>query len=303
MENLKISEMLAKTPNNLNDVILPNRYWIPAYLSSDNDKNGRLDLGQMFSLFKGTIAKAVSDEIAARIEAGQIGTGSGSGSGSSEGGQGGSSSDIQALSIAVANLRVEVDRLSDKNNWPKHYIRLVSGSTFSDYTLSTSPGDPSSSNENNPIVIETASVDLPNFYVVLEITTPSYDSEHRKINVGVYYTISSVQGSIKLKGGTIGEVVIKGSFKIGSSEYTFTSLVINLSGTTLGTENNSTGRTYVTLQSDNTFDNDPTPISTAGITCSVSGVELLQTAYHTSQGQGGNNSTVSGQIRIPANGS
>ena len=299
MENLKISEMLAKTPNNLDDVILPNRYWIPAYLSNDNDKNGRLDLGQMFSLFKGTIAKAVSDEIEARIEAGQIGTGSGSGQ--SEGGQGGSSSDIQALSTTVANLKVEVDRLSDKNNWPKHFIRLVSGSTFSDYTLSTSPGDPSSSNENNPIVIETTSVDLPNFYVTLEITTPSY--ENRKINVGVYYTISSVQGSIRLKGGTIGEVVIKGSFKIGSSEYTFNSLTIDLSGTTLGTENTTTGRTYVTLQSENTFDNNPGTISTAGVTCSVSGVELLQTAYHTSQGQGGNNSTVSGQIRIPANGS
>lgn len=299
MENLKISEMLAKTPNNLDDVILPNRYWIPAYLSNDNDKNGRLDLGQMFSLFKGTIAKAVSDEIAARIEAGQIGTGSGSGQ--SEGGQGGSSSDIQALSTTVANLKVEVDRLSDKNNWPKHFIRLVSGSTFSDYTLSTSPGDPSSSNENNPIVIETTSVDLPNFYVTLEITTPSY--ENRKINVGVYYTISSVQGSIRLKGGTIGEVVIKGSFKIGSSEYTFNSLTIDLSGTTLGTENTTTGRTQVTLQSENTFDNNPGTISTAGVTCSVSGVELLQTAYHTSQGQGGNNSTVSGQIRIPANGS
>jgi hypothetical protein len=45
MENKKISEMLAKTPSSLDDVILPNRYWVPAYLSNDNDKNGRLDLG------------------------------------------------------------------------------------------------------------------------------------------------------------------------------------------------------------------------------------------------------------------
>ena len=295
MENKKISEMLAKTPSSLDDVILPNRYWVPAYLSNDNDKNGRLDLGQMFSLFRGTIAKAVSDEIAARIEAGQIGTGGGS----SEGGQEGSSSDIQALSTMVANLKVEVDRLSDKNNWPKHFIRLVSGTQNRDYTLSTGPGEASPSNQNNPIVIETTNLALPNFLVGIKLNSVAYSGG--KVTASVTYEISNKQENIQFKGGTIGELTITGVFKINSLEYTYAPLTIDLSGRTLSSSSyETTGEVTVQLQSENTFDANPGAISTASTTCSVQNIPLGQTSHYIGSSSGGSTGTgVVGQITIP----
>jgi len=52
MENVKISDMSIKTPNNLEDLTTANKYYVPALIPNDpENKNGRLDIGNMFLLF------------------------------------------------------------------------------------------------------------------------------------------------------------------------------------------------------------------------------------------------------------
>lgn len=298
MENKKISALSPKSINNLDNLILEGKYWVPAYLpeetSQDYRQNGRLDLGQMFAIVKRDIRSVVNDVITQLIASGDIGTG-----GSSSGGQEGSSSDLTELSTKVANLTMEVNSLKDLNNWPKHFIRLVSGTQSRDYTLATGPGEASPSNQSNPIVIETTNLALPNFLVGIKLNSVAYSEG--KVTASVTYEISNKQGSIQFKGGTIGALTITGAFKIDSLEYTYTPLTIDLSGRTLSSSSyETTGEVTVQLQSENTFDDNPGAISTASTTCSVQNIPLGQTSHYISSSSGGSTGTgVVGQITIP----
>lgn len=299
MENTKISGMPPKTPGTLNDVIATGRYWIPAYLAQDTqDKNGQLDLGQMFLCLYNAISSTVTAEINRKIENGEIGIGGGSGSTPS----GESSTDLTTLTNQVAGLRTRIESLENPNTWPTHHIKLVApGKSPVMYYLGTGRTN-STYTASNPIVINTTDVDLPNFFVSLSIGAPSVTVDNY-VQITANITVSSKQDTIQLLGGYIGNVVVTGELSIGST-YEFTPVTVDKSSVKLDSTN-LLEQFSVTLTSSAQVPEgtSTSSINLVQVTCSVSGVALGKRATYVTQGSDGTVTMVSGQIKLPVNAS
>ena len=295
MDNKKISDMLVKTPSTISDVIVANKYWIPVYMPNGTDsKNARIDLGETLLRLYNVINSAVSTEIQRRIDNGEIGIGGG-------GTPSGDSPDLTALSNQVTGLRQRVDTLENSNSWPTHYIRLIApGKSPVDYALSTGMGV-SPYTQSYPIEINTTDVDLPNFYVTLSINgAPLIDSSTRIAQITAQVTISSRQDTIQLLGGTIGTVVLSGSLSAGGT-YTIGAPGVDKSAIELNSSN--TSETFTVVLTSAGAIPEGSSISLVQITCEVSGVPLGKQATYVSQTGGGTATSVSGQIKLPVNGS
>lgn len=304
MENVKISDMSIKTPNNLEDLITANKYYVPALIPNDpENKNGRLDIGNMFLLFQRKINELVEEAINQKIEEGVIG---GAVVDDGEGGQpsGASSAEIEQLNRRISSLSTEIDNFKQANNWPSHYIQLVDGQGYTNlYVINTGYMQTSNTSAQNPLVIQQLSIDLPNFFVQLQISAPSYDSTTNKVKASVTYNVYITQDQITLKGGRVGTLVISGGFSTPQGSFTFQDYSLEIN-TVLGTQQDQVTETQaqtVTLESQSTFNADPS-VTQASVTCSVQGVSLNQQATYSSTGSGGGSTTVvTGQIKLPTN--
>lgn len=307
MENVKISDMGIKTPNNLEDLTTANKYYVPALIPNDpENKNGRLDIGNMFLLFQRKIDELVEEAINQKIEEGVIGGVVIDDGGSQDGGQssGASSAEIEQLSRRISSLSTEIDNFKQASNWPSHFIQLVDGQGYTNlYVITTGYMQTSNSSAQNPLVIQQLSIDLPNFFVQLQISAPSYDSTTNKVKATVTYNVYITQDQITLKGGRVGTLVISGGFSTPQGSFTFQDYSLEIN-TVLGTQQDQVTETQaqtVTLESQSTFNADPS-VTQASVTCSVQGVSLNQQATYSSTGSGGGSTTVvTGQIKLPTN--
>lgn len=307
MENVKISDMSIKTPNNLEDLTTANKYYVPALIPNDpENKNGRLDIGNMFLLFQRKIDELVEQAINQKIEEGIIGGAVVDDEESQGGGQssGASSAEIEQLNRKINSLSTEIDNFKQASNWPKHFIQLVDGQGYTSlYVINTGYQETSNNSEQNPIVIQQLSIDLPNFFVQLQISAPSYDSATNKVKASVTYNIYITQDQITLKGGRVGTLVISGGFSTPQGSFTFQDYSLEIN-TVLGTQQDQVTETQaqtVILESQSTFNADPS-VTQASVTCSVQGVALNQQATYSSTGSGSGSATVvTGQIKLPTN--
>lgn len=296
MQDLKISQIPQKSCSTMDDITgVSNPLDIPCVYNGENYK---LNLKQLFGIIKSYIdsisanvaASIAQDPSAVSVIAEAVGGGSGQDSGQ---GSGASQQQITDLTNRVVTAENEIVQLKTANNYPTNHIKLIdSNNNEVIYELPSGYGQVTQLTFNNPLVIKTTDLILPNFYV--RIRALSYDSNNRQITGTV--TVSTMQGSIELLGGTLTQIKVSGSVETNNGLIEIQETTI-FSGSSITLPDQSTTSYSQNFTLNNVVVEEAT-VSDVGITCSVNGIALGSRARWI---QGGTSTEGSGQIYLTNN--
>lgn len=246
----------------------------------DGSTNYKLDLAALISQLKSAIAEISSSE-----------------EGDSEqSGQETDSQTLQTINNRLTTIESEILSLKTPNNYPKNYIRLQSGSNSYLYELPSGYNASTNLTAQNPLVIQTSNIVLPDFYATIGISRVSLNNGVLAFHADV--DIYSVQGSIVLNGGTIGNVVITGGIDASDGAHEIQAITIDKTNVDLP-KLEGDDLTHEPIDQLITVNlNTGVTINTIYVTCSISDKALGARGTYVQSASGGNSSTGSGQIYL-----
>ena len=204
-------------------------------------------------------------------------------------GSGGGAVDLVEVNNRIANLEMEVGNMKQGTNWPKNTIRIIRGGGLQpiDYDLPAGYGD-----TGITVPINDSQATLPNFYVVTSIS--NYTLANETLTFSVTCTIQNYNSTLQLNGGTIGNIVLDGTFIGSNNSNTISARTISTyANTALGNSNHE----YRTFTEDFEINvgSTVTSVSQINIRTIVSGKEVSQQANRL---QGGTSSDGAGFITL-----